>query len=139
MATHQSADPSTGGVKQGFAAFGSIAVGIILLMNGVLQLLEGISAISTDKIMVVGPQYTYQWSTTGWGWVHVILGVIIVLVGLAVMTGAAWARVIAVFVAALSIIANFLWLPYYPWWSVLLIALNMFAIWALATWHPRRA
>lgn len=133
-----SAEPAGGGVRGGFAAFGSIVAGIVLLMNGVLQIFEGVSAISTDRIIVVGQDYTYSWNTTAWGWIHVVLGALIVLIGLAVMGGAQWARLCAIALACLAIIANFLWLPYYPWWSVLLIALNLFVIWALATWQPRR-
>ena len=111
---------------------------MMLVMNGILQILEGVSALSDDHIIVLGQQYTYQWNPTGWGWIHVALGGLIALVGLAVMTGSEIARVFAIILACLAIITNFLWLPYYPWWSVLLIALNMFVIWALATWQPRR-
>lgn len=143
MATSHTADPAAdppgGGVKTGFAAFGSITGAMILVMNGILQILEGVSALSDDRIIVLGQQYAYQWTPTGWGWIHVVLGALIALIGLAVMTGSDIARVFAIILACLAIITNFLWLPYYPWWSVLLIALNMFVIWALATWQPRRA
>lgn len=82
--------------------------------------------------------YTYQFNTTTWGWIHLILGILLVIAAAGLMSGAMWARVIAVFLAALSILANFLWLPYYPWWSIVVIALNVVVIWAVTTWHPRR-
>ncbi|QDQ98584.1 hypothetical protein [Tomitella fengzijianii] len=126
-----------GGVRQGFAAFGVIAAGIVLVANGTLQLLEGITAIAADDLIVVGQQYTYQWNTTGWGWVHVVIGALVIIGGFALMTGATWARILAVVLATVAIIANFLWLPYYPWWSLILIALYLYVIWAVANWTPR--
>ena len=58
-------------------------------------------------------------------------------VGIALVTGATWARFTAIVIAGLSIIANFLWLPYYPWWSILIIALDIVVIWAVSTWQPK--
>jgi len=55
------------------------------------------------------------------------------------MMTATWARVVALSLAALSLIANFLSLPYYPWWSIILIVLNVIVIWAISSWHPNRA
>lgn len=135
MTTHQSRR-HTGG-HQGIAAAGSVAASIIMMTIGVVQILEGISAVAADKIIVVGPSYTYQWSTTGWGVLHIVIGALIVAAGLALMTDAAWARGVAIGLAALSIVANFLWLPYNPWWSILIIALDAFVIWAVSTWRPR--
>ncbi len=67
-----------------------------------------------------------------------MLGIVILGVGLALFTGAGWARVSAIVVAAVSILANFLWLPYYPWWSLLIIALDVVVIWAVSTWKPEQ-
>jgi hypothetical protein len=104
---------------------------------GAVQILEGISAIEADAIVVVGPQYTYQWSSTGWGVVHVVIGALLVVVAAALFTGRTWARAAAIVFAACSIVANFLWLPHNPWWSVLVIALDAFLIWAVATWQQQ--
>ncbi|MCQ4117652.1 DUF7144 family membrane protein [Rhodococcus tibetensis] len=122
---------------QGFSAGTSIAAAIVLITVGILQLLQGIAAVAENEVFVVGIEYAYKFDFTTWGWIHIVLGVIIALVGIALLTGATWARVVAIAIAALSIVANFLWLPYYPWWSVLIIALNVVAIWAIATWNPR--
>ncbi|WP_370512233.1 hypothetical protein [Skermania sp. ID1734] len=120
------------------AASGVIAAAIVLVAVGAIQVLEGISALAADAIIVVGPSYVYQWNLTGWGIVHVVLGGLLILLGAALTTGAVWAKVGAITLAALSLIANFAWLPYAPWWSVLIIALDAFAIWAITTWHPHR-
>ena len=130
---------SGGGAKQGFAAGASIAAAIILMTVGILQIFQGISALAKDDVFVVGPQYVYQFNLTTWGWIHLILGIVVVLIGLALLTGATWARVCAIIIAALSIIANFLWIPWYPMWSILIIALDIVVIWAVSAWDTERA
>ncbi|MFD4430949.1 hypothetical protein [Nocardia sp. NPDC058497] len=123
-------------VREGIAAGTSIGAGILLAVVGVLQILEGISAVANDDLIVVGPEYLYQFDLTAWGWWHIIFGAIAVIVAIGLLAGQTWGRVAAMVIAALSIIANFLWLPYYPWWSILIIIINIVVIWAVATWHP---
>ncbi|MEV6325813.1 hypothetical protein AB0M45_32305 [Nocardia sp. NPDC051787] len=125
-------------VKQVVAAGTSIGAAVLLFSAGILSIFQGISAIAKDDVFVSGPNYTYEFSTTGWGWIHLVLGILIVIAAVGLMAGAMWARVIAVFLAALSILANFLWLPYYPWWSTVVIALDVVVIWAVTTWRPDR-
>jgi hypothetical protein len=117
------------------AAIGTVAAAALLIVAGAIQILEGISAVEADDVIVVGPQYTYQWNTNGWGIVHIVIGALLIVVGGALFTGRAWARAMAIVLAAASIVANFLWLPHNPWWSILVIALDAFLIWAVATWH----
>lgn len=124
--------------KQGLAAGTTIAAGLLLATVGVLQFLEGIAAVAKDDIIVVGVNYTYNWNVTAWGWIHIVLGILVALTGFALMTGAAWARIIAIFIAAVSIIANFLWLPHYPLWSIAIIVLDVVVIWAVSTWNTDR-
>ncbi|WP_040835848.1 DUF7144 family membrane protein [Nocardia brevicatena] len=126
-------------MRQGLVVGGAIAAAALLLTAGVINLFQGISAVAEDNIFVVGPQYTYDLDLTGWGWIHIVVGVLLILTALALMTGATWARVTAIALACLSIIANFLWIPYYPLWSILIIALDVVVIWAIATWIPERA
>ncbi|NEW34473.1 hypothetical protein GV791_18195 [Nocardia cyriacigeorgica] len=125
-------------VKQGFAAGTSIGASILLLTVGVLSILQGISAVAEDQLFVVGIEYVYEFDTTTWGWIHIVLGIVLVISAIGLMSGTTWGRVAAVTIAALSIIANFLWLPYYPLWSILIIAMNIVVIWAVTTWDPAR-
>ena len=85
---------------------------------------------------MVLPNYAYSLSATGWGVVHMILGVLLFIAGVALFADQTWARIVGVVLAAVMIIANFVYLPYYPVWAIVLIALNAFVIWALLT--PRR-
>ncbi|MEU3314870.1 hypothetical protein ACGFY6_11645 [Streptomyces sp. NPDC048387] len=105
--------------------------GVLLLIAGVLNVLRGIMAIVDDEIYVSTPRYLFQFDLTSWGWIHLIFGVIALLVGAGLFSRATWARVAGIAIAGLLIIANFLSIPYYPFWSMILIALYAFVIWAL--------
>ncbi|MGW0037439.1 DUF7144 family membrane protein [Gordonia sp. NPDC003376] len=122
-------------VGQGIAGVTTIAAATLLLVAGLLGLLQGISAVAKDDLIVVGPQYVYNLDVTSWGWIHIVVGIIAILVAIGMYTGATWARVIAIIIASLSLILNFLWLPYYPWWSIIIIAVDIIVIWAVATWR----
>ncbi len=111
MTDQSAANRSDGSVKQGFAAGTSIAAAILLLTVGILEIFQGISALAKDDVLVFGPNYTYEFSVTAWGWIHLVIGILVALTGFFLLTGATWARITAIFLAALSIIANFLWPP----------------------------
>ncbi|MGW1466486.1 DUF7144 family membrane protein [Streptomyces sp. NPDC002308] len=113
--------------QSGWTAF----AGVLMIFGGAMAIFEGIAAIAKDDVFVTTRNYIFQWDLTGWGWIHLILGIVIVLAGCALFTGALWARFIGVVLAGLGAVANFLWLPYYPFWSIILIAINIFVIWAL--------
>ncbi|WP_078599863.1 DUF7144 family membrane protein [Streptomyces violens] len=112
--------------------------GVLMLVNGVLFVLQGISAIAKDEVYVRLDDYLYRINLTGWGWILLILGVVAVLVGCGILSGATWARMTGIMLAALSLVAQFLFLPYAPVWSVIMMALDVFVIWALTAYHPDR-
>ncbi|WP_232236165.1 hypothetical protein [Nocardia sp. BMG51109] len=114
---------------------GVVAAAILLVTVGVLDILQGISGVGADQLYVVGVEYVYKWDTTAWGWIHIGIGIALVLTGIGLMSGTAWARMAAMVIAALSIVANFMSLPYYPAWSILVIVLDVVVLWAVATWH----
>jgi hypothetical protein len=120
------------GVAVGFTYFAAI----LMMLSGGFEILQGLSAIIRKHLYVVNSDYIYKISVTGWGWIHLILGVIVLLAGIALLGGALWARIVGIALAGLIAIANFLWLPYYPVWAIVLIALNVVIIWALAA-HGR--
>jgi hypothetical protein len=109
---------------------------VMLMIAGILAVLRGIAAIAEDEVFVSTPNYVFAFDLTGWGWIHLALGVLAVLVSMGLFQGSGWARVSGVGIAGLVIIANFLSLPAYPVWSVVMIAMSAFIIWALCT--PRR-
>ncbi|MEU5251912.1 DUF7144 family membrane protein [Streptomyces longwoodensis] len=111
----------------GLMAFAAVMLSIV----GILDVFRGIAAIAEDDIFVTTRNYVFEFDLTGWGWIHLILGVVAVIVSVGLFQAATWARVAGVAIAALVIIANFLSLPYYPVWSVIAIAISGFVIWAL--------
>jgi hypothetical protein len=110
--------------------------GIMMVVTGIFEAIEGFAAIIKNEFFVVTPNYAYKIDASAWGWIHLILGIVVVLAGLAVFRGALWGRLIGITIAGLSAIANFFFIPYYPFWSILIIALDVFVIWALAA-HGR--
>ncbi|MFI1506990.1 hypothetical protein [Streptomyces sp. NPDC020597] len=104
---------------------------VMLFIAGVLDLFRGIMAIADDDVFVTTPNYVFKFDLTSWGWIQLVLGVIAMAVSVGLFSRSTWARVVAVGIAGLLLIANFLSIPYYPVWSLTLIALYAFVIWAL--------
>ncbi|MGR6998264.1 DUF7144 family membrane protein [Yinghuangia aomiensis] len=132
MATHTQRAGEAG--SSGWTTFAAV----LMTVGGALAVFQGIAAIAKDDIIVKTRDYTFSFSTTGWGWIHLILGIVIFLAGIALFSGAAWARVVGVLLAGLSMIANFVWLPHYPVWSIVVIGIDIAIIWALCT-GPNRS
>jgi hypothetical protein len=118
-ATHGAHAPSA---KRQWAEGLTVFAAVTLMIAGVLDVLRGIMGIAED---------VFAFDLTGWGWIHLVLGALAVIVSLGLFREATWARVAGVAIAGLVIIANFLSLPYYPVWSVVMIAFSGFIIWAL--------
>jgi hypothetical protein len=125
-----SEEPS--GWAAGYAAF----AGVVLVIVGFFQACAGLVAILEDEFFVVGADWTFKFDVTTWGWIHLILGIVILVSGFGIFTGNAAARTVGVLVAGLSAVVNFLWLPWYPVWAIIVIALDIAIIWAL-TAHGR--
>ncbi|WP_436846974.1 DUF7144 family membrane protein [Streptomyces atratus] len=111
----------------------TILAASLMIFGGAMAIFEGIAAIAKNDLFIATRHYVFEFSLAGWGWVHLILGIVLVLAGCAVLGGALWARYFGVAVAGLGAIANFLWVPYYPLWALVLVAVNIFIIWALCT------
>ncbi|MBX9361626.1 hypothetical protein ACF09Y_04415 [Streptomyces massasporeus] len=124
----------TSRARHGTAAAGlMIFAAVMLMLTGILAIMRGISAIAEDQVFVTTPNYVFSFDLTGWGWIHLALGVVAVLVSVGLFQASTWARVLGVGIAGLVLIANFLSLPSYPVWSVVMIAMTGFIIWALCT------
>jgi hypothetical protein len=126
------AGKATSGWAVGFILFAAI----MMIMVGVFQALQGIIAIFENEFYVATRNYLFQFDATTWGWIHLLVGLVVALAGLAVLGGRRWGRVVGITLAVVSALANFAFIPYYPFWSLTVIALDIFVIWALAT-HGR--
>ncbi|HKN44704.1 MAG TPA: hypothetical protein VJW23_12355, partial [Propionibacteriaceae bacterium] len=98
------------------------------------QALEGLAAVVNDKWLVVLPQYIYAFDLTVWGVIHLLVGLALLVIGVSLLRGQTWARVAGMVVAVISAIMNFVFLPFSPWWAIMIIAIDMLIIWALAAY-----
>ncbi|TCJ93836.1 DUF7144 family membrane protein [Nocardia alba] len=123
-------------VRQSLATGITMLAVIMLLVSGTLSILRGIADLTEDDVILIPNEYSYQLDVTGWGWIHLALGVLLVAVAIGMILTATWARVVTAGLAAVSIIANFASLPYCPWWSVIIIGIDLAVIWAVSSWNP---
>ena len=116
----------TGGENTGAVAF----AGVLLIMVGLFHAIQGLVALLSEDIYLAGENYVFHFSFTTWGWVHLVLGLVTAAAGAGLFFGKTWARTVAVIAAAVSMIGSFAWLPHYPIWGVMIIALDVFVMWA---------
>ena len=124
---------ASSGTAVGFILFAAI----MMIISGVFQALEGLIAIFQNEFYVATRNYLFQFDATTWGWIHLVLGLVVAFAGWGLLSGRTWARAVAITLAVLSATANFLFIPYYPFWAILIITLDIFVIWALAA-HGRQ-
>ena len=110
--------------------------GFMMILLGSFHAIAGLIGIIDDTFYAVTAKYVFQFDRTTWGWINLILGIVVVLAGFGVFSGALWARIVGVIIGIVSAIAGFAWLPYYPIWAILFIAVAISIIWAL-TIHGR--
>jgi hypothetical protein len=115
----------------GWVVGGVTFAGTMLILIGLFQAIDGLVAIANDDFFVVTQNYTFDLDTTAWGWIHLLLGIVMVLAGWSIFAGKTWAAVVGLTLAMLSAVANFFFIPYYPFWSLIMIALDCWVIWAL--------
>jgi hypothetical protein len=123
------ADSSKGAWATGIGMFAAV----ILLMLGTFQAFEGLSAILNDKLYVAGIDYVYTFDLTVWGWIHLIVGAVAVITAVGVFFEQSWAWVVGIIIAVLSALLNFMFIPQYPVWALVVIAFDIAAVWALST------
>lgn len=111
----------------GWVAF----AGILMIISGVLGAIQGLFAVFNDDLVIFGREGALLLDITGWGWVHMLLGLLLLLSGILVLRGNMFGRIVAVILATLSIIANFIWLPVYPVWAIVVITMDIFILYAV--------
>ncbi|GAA4816553.1 DUF7144 family membrane protein [Streptomyces ziwulingensis] len=130
--------PASSGRSAGWVTGGVVFAGVMLLCNGALAVLQGIAAIARDDVYARIGSYVYEMNLTGWGILHVVLGALVLVTGYGLLKDMAWARFAGILLASLSLVAQFLFLPYAPVWSVIQMAIDVFVIWALASRQDAR-
>jgi hypothetical protein len=134
-ATTSSAPAQHGARPAGWVVGLSLFAGIMMIVTGVFNVVEGLVALFRNEVYVATLRYVFAFDLTTWGWIQVILGLVVAVAGYGVVSGRIWGRVVGIAIALLSMLVNFLFIPYYPVWSLLIIALNVFVIWALCVFN----
>jgi hypothetical protein len=105
--------------------------GIMMIMIGVFNAINGLVAIFNQNFYARVGSQVVVFNLTAWGWVHLLIGLLLIATGAALTVGQPWARVVGIVLVAVNAIAHMLTLTTYPWWSLLVIALDMFVLYAL--------
>lgn len=105
--------------------------GIMLILIGVFDIIQGLVALINDEFFIVADDWVVRFNLTTWGWIHLILGVVLILSGIGIFSANVLARTVGVVIAGIAALFNFAWLPYYPEWSLIVIGICIAVIWAL--------
>ena len=109
----------------------STFAGVLLVLIAAFQIVDGIAAIANDTVFVRGLDYIWKFDVTAWGWIHLIIGLVALGAGIGILMAQTWGRLVGILIAGISALSNFMFMPYYPFWSLAVIALDILIIWAL--------
>lgn len=109
---------------------------VMMIIGGGLNLFYGIVAAVNDQWTVWTNRSAVYLDVSQWGWVHIIVGGIVLLCGIGLFSGNILARAVGVIVASGSLVVNFFFIPVYPVWALTVITIDVLVIWAL-TAHGR--
>ncbi|WP_326768340.1 hypothetical protein OG978_30950 [Streptomyces sp. NBC_01591] len=113
----------------------SQVAGALLMLSGPLSILVGASGIAEDNLFAASTRYAYRFDLTAWGVIHLVVGVALVVAGLAILANKSWGRGAGVAVAGISLITQFMFVPYYPAWAIPVMALDLVILFALTRFH----
>ena len=124
------------GEPSGWAVGWTAFAGFMMVLLGFWWIIAGLVAVINDSFFVVTQEWIFEFSTTTWGWIHLILGAVILLSGVGLFSGNVLARTVGVLIGVISGLVAFAWLPYFPVWAIIFVAVSVAIIWSL-TAHGR--
>ena len=130
MATQRGSQPRDQPIS-GWAAGGIAFAVTMVALVGIFQIVQGLVAVFNDDFYLVTRNYTFDLDVSAWGWIHLIIGVLMLFIAFGLYTGALWAVIGGLAIAMLSALSNFFFIPYYPIWALVLIGLDVWIIWSL--------
>jgi hypothetical protein len=110
----------------------------MLLVIGGLNLVNGFAAVFQDEIFVSGDRGALILDVTAWGWIHVLFGLVLIGAGIGLIQGQLWATITATFLVMINMITQMFMLPAYPFWSITVILLDAFVLYALTVHGDER-
>ena len=105
--------------------------GVMMIIAGSLNAIYGLIAVVNDEWTVWTNRASLYLDISQWGWVHLLLGLALLLSGIGVFSGNILARTVGVIAAGVSLIANFMFIPAYPLWALVVVTIDVLVIWAL--------
>jgi hypothetical protein len=124
--------------RSAWATGGYLLASVLMIFSGLVTVFVGITGIIRGSFFPSVPNYTFYYSVFGRGVTDLIIGAVILAAGVCLLMGMIWARIVGVVLAVINGVANFLFLPYAPLWSIVVIAVSIFIIWALTGGHRHR-
>lgn len=103
----------------------------MMVLIGLWWVIAGLTGLINDEFYVTTRNYVFRFDVTAWGWIHLIAGILVVFAGFGLFSGAVWARTVGVIMAMLAALIGFAWIPWYPFWAILIVAASVAVIWAL--------
>ncbi|TXJ82142.1 hypothetical protein E2C11_09120 [Streptomyces lavendulae] len=111
----------------------------MLMLSGPLSILMGAAGIANDRLFTTSTGYAYTFGLTPWGVIHLVIGMVLVVAGFGLLAGMSWGRGLGVVAAGVSLITQFMFVPYYPAWAIPVMALDLLILFALTRAHIERA
>ena len=111
----------------GWATF----AGLMLILLGLFHAIAGLAEVVDPDAYVTTENYVYRLSSDAWGWIHLIVGLVVMFSGIGLFSGNVLARTIGVIAVAVSMMSNFFFIPAYPIWALIVITIDVLVIWAL--------
>lgn len=117
--------------KSSWAVGWTAFAGIMMVVLGLWWIIAGLVAIFEESFFIITEEWIFKFDVTTWGWIHLLLGLVVLFAGYGLFVAATWARVVGVIVAVIAGVIAFSWMPYYPVWGVLLVVASVAVIWAI--------
>ena len=108
-----------------------VLASVLLCISGAFNIITGLVAVFSDRVYAQGPNVTVGLDVTGWGWFHIFLGLVLFATGLALYTGATWARITAIIVVSVNLVTQLLEMPAYSLWSLVIMTVDLLVLWAI--------
>jgi len=124
------------GASQGEGYWMIVFAVALLVTVGFFNLIDGIAAIANSHVFIANAHYVVG-DLRAWGWVVLILGVLQLIAAIAILAGSQAARWFAVVVIGLNAIGQMFFIPAYPFWSLVIIAVDIVALWGLCAYGSR--
>jgi len=106
--------------------------GTMMMLAGAFQAIAGLVAIFKNGVYVLTPSQLVAFDYRQWGFIHLIIGILLILSAISLFAGRMWGRILAIFLASLSAIANFTFIQANPWWSLTVIVIDILIIYGVA-------